>query len=158
MIEIQELPVASPARRPRWVLPVVVAAVALAGVGVGTAFANRSDTPRPAAAISSELTDIGRACTTWMNNDAHWGPTSADWCRSMTGWMGEQMTTGSMTGSMMWTDVDRMLSTCRAWMDSEPSTGVPAEWCESMIGGMWPHMNGDWEGWDERMNGPMMGG
>ena len=65
---------------------------------------------------------------------------------------------GSMMGSMMWGDPDRMLSTCRAWSDANPSGDRPADWCESMLRGMWPHMDGDWEHWDEWMNGPMMGG
>ena len=39
------------------------------------------------------------------------------------------------------------------------STSIrPAEWCATMMSGMWPHMNGDWDHWDEQMNGPMMGG
>lgn len=87
MIEMREPPVTPLARRRRWVMPVVVAAVALAGIGVGVALANRDDTSTPAGATSSELADISRACATWMNDDARWGPTSADWCQDMTGWM-----------------------------------------------------------------------
>jgi hypothetical protein len=158
MIEMQEPPVAPLARRRRWVMPVVVAAVALAGIGVGVALANRDDTSTPAGATSGELADISQACTTWMNDDARYGPTSADWCQDMTGWMGQQMTNGSMMGSMMWSNPDRMLSTCQAWMTANPASGRPADWCESMMGGMWPHMSGNWDDWDEQMNGPMMGG
>lgn len=157
MIEMQESPVAPPARRRRWVLPVVVAAVALAGIGVGVALANRGDTSQSAGATSSELADISQACATWMNDDARWGPTSAGWCQDMTGWMGQQMTNGSMMGSMMWSDPDQMLSTCQAWIAADPASGHPAEWCENMMRGMWPHMNGDWGNWNEQMNGPMMG-
>ena len=139
-------------------MPAVVAAVALAGIGVGVAVANRDDTSTPAAATSNELADISQACTTWMNNDARWGPGSSGWCQDMTGWMSQQTANGSMMGPMMWGDPDQMLSTCRAWMDANPSSDRPAEWCESMMRGMWPHMNGDWDHWDEQMNGPMMGG
>ncbi len=158
MIEMQEPAVAPPAPRRRWVMPVVVAAVALAGIGVGIALANRNDTSTPAAATSAELADISQACTTWMNDDARWGPTSASWCQDMTGWMGQQMTTGSMMGSTMWSDPAQMLSTCQAWMEANPSSDRPTDWCDNMMSGMWPHMNGDWDHWDAQMNGPMMGG
>jgi len=158
MIEMQEPSVAPPARRRRWVMPAAVAAVALAGIGIGVAVANRDDTSTPAAAMSSELADINQACTTWMNNDARWGPESSGWCQDMTGWMTQQMANGSMIGQMMWGDPGQTLSTCRAWMDANRSSDRPAEWCDNMMRGMWPHMNGDWDHWDEPMDGPMMGG
>ena len=139
-------------------MSVVVAAVAVVGIGVGVALASRDDTSAPAPATSAELADIGRACTTWMNDDTRWDSTAAGWCQGMTSWMSQQMANGSMMGSMMWGDPDRMRSTCRAWSDANPSGDRPVEWCESMLRGMWPHMDGDWEHWDEWMNGPMMGG
>ena len=158
MIEMQDAPAAPPVRRRRWVMPVVVVVVALAGIGVGVAVARRDDASTSGTATISELADITQACTTWMNGDARWGPTSADWCQDMTGWMGQQVANGSMMGSMVWSDPEQMLSTCRAWMDAKPSSGRPAQWCDSMMRGMWPHMNGDWDHWDEQMNGLMMGG
>ena len=89
-------------------MPAVVAAVALAGIGVGVAVADRDDTSTPAAATSNELADISQACTTWMNNDARWGPESSGCCQDMTGWMSQQMANGSMMGPMMWGDPDQM--------------------------------------------------
>jgi hypothetical protein len=158
VIEMQEPPVAPPTRRRRWITPIVVTVVAVAGIGVGVAIANRDDTPAPAATTSSELADISQACTTWMNDDSRWGTASAGWCQDMTSWMSQQMANGTMIGSMMWGNPDRMLTTCQTWMNSQPSSNRPNEWCETMMRGMWPHMNGDWEHWDDWMNGPMMGG
>jgi hypothetical protein len=42
-----------------------------------------------------------------------------------------------------------------------PSTGsstVACGWCEDMMRGMRPRMNGNWELWDDGVSGPMMGG
>jgi len=157
MIETQESPVAPVTRRRRWITPLVIGAVAIAGIGVGVALANRNDSSTPTASASGQLADITQACATWMNG-AGSSPTSANWCQDMTGWMNQQMTNGSMMGPMMWGDPEQMLSTCRAWMSANPSNDRPADWCENMMRGTQPHMNGDWDHWDDRMNGPMMGG
>lgn len=140
-------------------MPLVVATVvvAVAGIGVGIALANRDDAS-PAQANSSQLADINQACTTWMNNDTRSGSTPGTWCQDMTSWMSQQMSNGSMMGSMMWSDPDQMLATCRSWMTGNPSGDRPSDWCDNMMRGMWPHMNGDWDDWDDWMNGPMMGG
>jgi hypothetical protein len=137
MIDLQAASVEPTARRRRWIMPAVVATVALAGIVVGAALANRDDTPTTAENTSAQLADISQACT---------------------GWMDQQMTNGSMMGSRMWSDPDRMFSTCRAWMEANPSSDRPADWCDKMMTGMWPHINGDWGNWNEQMNGPMMGG
>ncbi|MAT06363.1 MAG: hypothetical protein CL424_15100 [Acidimicrobiaceae bacterium] len=157
MIETQEPTVAPVTRRRRWILPLVVVAVALAGIGVGIALANQDDTSGSTASASGQLADISQACATWMN-DAGSGPTSAGWCQDMTGWMSRHMGSGSMMGPMMWGDPEQMLSACRTWMNDNPSTERPAEWCENMMRGIRPQMNGDWDQWDDWMNGPMMGG
>lgn len=155
MIEVQESPAASPPRR-RWVIPLVVVAVAVAGIGI--LLADRNDTSSPARAMTSQLADINQACTIWMNSGTGSGSTPATWCQGMTSWMNEQMSNGSMMGSRMWGDPEQMLATCRSWMDANPSGDRPSDWCDGMVRGMWPHMNGDWEGWNDWMNGPMMGG
>jgi len=157
MIEMEESPVAPVTRRRRWVTPLVVAAVALGGIGIGVALANRDDTSAPAAAANSQLADITQACTAWMNGTGA-SPTTAGWCQNMTGWMSQQMGNGSMMGSMMWGDPEQMLSTCRAWMNANPSSDRPADWCEDMMRGAHPHMNGNWDQWGDWMNGGMMGG
>ncbi len=136
--------------------PIFLALIAV--TVVGAALASRDDTPTSAGNSSAQLADISQACTTWMDGDARWGSMSAGWCQEMTGWMDQQMTNGSMMGSRMWSDPDRMLSTCRAWLQANPSSDRPADWCDNMMTGMWPHMNGDWGNWNEQMNGPMMGG
>ena len=80
------------------------------------------------------------------------------WCQDMINWMSQEIASGSIMGSMTWGDPERMLSTCRSWMDTNPSTQRPTDWCDNMLRFMWPHMNGDWEQWDDQMNGGMMGG
>lgn len=157
MIETQEPSVASATPRRRWIMPLVIAAVAIAGIAVGVALANRDNTSPPASAASGKLADITQACTAWMNGSGS-GPGSSGWCQDMAGWMSQQMPNGSMMGPMMWGDPERILSACRAWMNANPSSDRPVEWCENMMRGMWPHMNGDWEHWDDWMNSPMMGG
>jgi hypothetical protein len=157
MIEIQDSPVVSsaPRRRRRWITPVVIGAVAVAGLGVGVALGGGDDGPAPAVAANSQLADIAQACTTWMRADGRAVPDSAGWCQDMTGWMSEQMANGSMMGSMMWGEPDQMLATCRSWMGANPSLGRPDGWCEDMMTGMRPYMNGNgtWEQWDGRMMG-----
>jgi len=138
-------------------MPLVVAAVAVAGIGIGVALANRNDISAPAAAANSQLADITQACTAWMNGtDA--SRASGGWCQDMTGWMSQRMGSGSMMGSIMWGDPEQMLSTCRAWMNANPSSDRPAEWCDDMMRGARPYMNGNWDQWDDWMNGGMMGG
>ena len=50
-----------------------------------------------------------------------------------------------------------MLSTCRAWMDANPSTERRTEWCETMMRGTRPRVTGNWDHWDDWMNGAMTG-
>ena len=157
MIDTHEPAVAPGRRRRRWIRSFLIAAVALAGIGVGVVLAGGNDNETPAATANRQLADITQACTTWMDGTGS-SPTSANWCRDMTGWMSQQNSNGSMMGPMMWGDSDQVLTTCRAWMNANPSTDRPAEWCEHMMRGSRPHMNGDWDHWDEWMNGPMMGG
>jgi hypothetical protein len=157
VIEMQEHPVVPVARRRKWLLPVVAVVAGAVGVGVGVVVATRDDAPAPASAAAIQLADINQACTTWMRNDARWSTTTPTWCQDMTGWM-NQMANGAMAGTMMWGAPNQMLTTCRAWMTSNPSNQLPTEWCDDMMRGMWPHMNGDWHNWDDWVDGPMMGG
>lgn len=158
MLELEGSPAASSARRRRWITPVAIAAVALAGLGVGTALGGGDDRPAPAVAANGQLADITQVCTTWMSADGSAVPGSAGWCQDMTGWTSQQMADGSMTGPMMWGDPDQSLATCRSWMDANPCSRRPDGWCEDMMRGIRPHMNGNSEQWDGGVNGPMMGG
>jgi hypothetical protein len=154
MIEMHESPVDPRTRSRRWVWP-IIAAVGATAIAVGVIVANRADTTSPAQASTDELADISEACTTWMDSDNRWGSSSGTWCQEMAGWMTRQVADGSMTGSMMWGNQEKMQATCRSWMNANPSGDRPTEWCESMPQGMRPHMSGDWDDW---MTGPMMGG
>ena len=148
----------APMRRRRWILPLVLLAVAASGVGVGIALARRGDTGdagSSAQARRSQLADIDRACTTWMSSQTGSGPVTGTWCQDMTGWMNGQISDGSAAGSMMWGDADHMLAACRSWMSADPSGERPSDWCDSLLRGISPHMDGDW---DDATSGPMMGG
>jgi len=158
MIDIQAQPETHVQRRRQWLLPLVAVAVVAAAAGAGFALASRDDTPAPASAAAGQLVDISQACTTWMHNDARWASNAPTWCQDMTGWMNQQMANGSMMGSMMWGDPDQMLTTCRAWMNVQEVSQLPAGWCDEMMRGMWPNMSGDWDRWDDWMGGSMMGG
>lgn len=119
-------------------MTLVVLAVALTGIGVGAALANRNDTP--ATTADAQLADITQACSAWMNES---GTGSTAWCQDMTGWMSQHMADVATMGQMMWNDSDRMVPTCRAWMTANPSTERPVDWCDEMMRSTWPHMNGD---------------
>ena len=152
MIDVKDHQVEAPSRR-RWVMPAVIATVASFAIGLGFVLADRHDRSVPTQMSRAQLADISTACTTWMDDETKWGPESRTWCNDMTGWMDQQMANGSMTASM-WGDRTQMRATCRSWMMTDSSIGRRSEWCDAMIDGAGPHMNG---GWDEWTNGPMLG-
>lgn len=141
------------ATRRRWVLPLVAVALLAAGIAVGVALADRDSTA--GASTSTQVANMTAACNTWMTSGAAAPGGSTAWCSDMTAWMSQRVTSGQMMGSMMWGDPDRMLSSCRSWVQSGAS-GVPAvSWCDDMVTWMRQHMSGDWNNW--MMNGSMMG-
>jgi hypothetical protein len=54
----------------------------------------------------------------------------------------------------------RFRAFCVLWTEvpSTESSAVARGWCEDMMRGMRPRMNGNWELWDDGVSGPMMGG
>jgi hypothetical protein len=148
------------AGRRRWLTAAVVTAVAIAGVGIGIALTQRDDAPTRAIASDTQLAALDRACTDWLDADPRPESTPGPWCDDMAGWMNQQIAGGSMTHQMMWGDPDRMLTTCRAWMEASPSVDLPDDWCDAAITGMWQHMSDDWDHRDEwndwMTNHPMM--
>lgn len=144
---------AVPATRRRWVLPLVAVALLAGGVAVGVALADR-DSPAQVS-TSTQVANMTAACNTWMTSGAAAPGGSTAWCSDMTAWMSQRVTSGQMMGSMMWGDPDRMLSSCRSWVQSG-AAGVPAvSWCDGLVTWMRQHMSGDWNNW--MMNGSMMG-
>jgi hypothetical protein len=164
VIDTHEPTQMAPTGRRRWVVPLAVAGVvvgvAVLGILAGFVLADRGDgsPPRPA---SDQLGDIREACNQWMTADLRGDSSSPTSCDDMTEWMNARMSNGSMTGSTMWADPDRMRSTCVTWMNAEPAPERPPGWCDDMPRGMWPHMPRDWDHrdlWGEWMDGPMMRG
>ncbi len=137
-----------------------VTTVAIAGVAVGSAVANRDNTPNQASA-NSQVAALNQACNNWLNAEPS-ATTPGPWCNDMTGWMNQQIANGSMNHEIMWGNPDQMLTTCRACMDANPSADRPNKWCDTAVNGIWQHMNTDWDhhgDWDNWMTDqPMMGG
>lgn len=148
-------------RRNRWLTGIVVATVAIAGVGVGIALANRDDTPTQFGASNSQVAALNQACNNWVDVDRP-RSTPGAWCDDMTGWMNQQLANGSMRHEMMWGDPDQMVTTCQSSMEANPSADRPSDWCDNMVTGMWQHMGNVWDhraDWDDWMGDhPMMGG
>ena len=151
MIDVPESSITAPRRRRRWVTPLIAAALAAVGVGVGVVLLNRGDDAAPAQVSRLQLADVDRACTRWMDGNTSWGPTSASWCLDMTAWMDQRLADRSMTGPMMWGDPERMRDTCRTWMSTVRDGR--GDWCDGLVQGVGPMVGR----WDEWMNGQMMG-
>lgn len=148
--------VATTATRRRWVLPVVAVGLLATGLGVGLAIAAARDTtPSAQPSNAVQVANVNQACTNWMTSAPTTGASASNWCNDMTTWMNQQITGGRMMGPMMWDDPDRMLTTCRSWVNSNPAGAPSPTWCDDMITWMRQHMDGDWDGW--MMNGSMMG-
>jgi hypothetical protein len=145
-------------RRRAWLIPAVIALVALIGIGVGIGVAVSTDDDDDGAAVSdaSRISSVQQACEDWMGSSRGPRP-SSDWCTRMGGWMNDQVRSGNMQGQMMWGDPDRMRSTCRQWMSSDSTATTSAaagDWCDDMVTWMQDHMDGDWAAW--MMHGGMM--
>lgn len=147
---------AAPATRRRWVLAMVAVLLVAGGIGFGVVIASRDGSTPAQASTSAQVANMTAACTTWMTTATTTVSSgSTSWCGDMTAWMNQRVTSGQMMGSMVWGDPDRMLSSCRSWVQSG-ANGVPsASWCDDMVTWMRQHMNGDWNNW--MMNGSMMG-
>ncbi len=144
-------------RRPGLIAALIVAAAAI-GLTIGVAVAAARDDNAPTTNSTTQIANVQQACQDWMHSRSGTRP-DAGWCSSMTGWMHQQLANGSMMGSMMWGDADRMRSTCRDWATSTPAPTTAADassqWCDDMVGWMQQHMGNDWNGW--MRNGSMMG-
>jgi len=144
--------VPSPARRQRrWLVPAVVLAIVLGGIGIGLAVASRDDTSSPAASDAVEvvpIANISQACAGWAATNAS-GATASAWCNSMTAWMNQEVVSGRTTGMMMWADPTTMLATCRAWIATNPSSTYPTGWCDSMVD--WMRSNANTGAWPSGM-------
>ncbi len=146
-------------RRRAWLIPAIIAVVALIGVGIGIAVVASDDDDSDNAAVSdaSRIASVEQACQDWMGSYSGTRP-NTDWCTGMGSWMSDQIGSGNMRGQMMWGNPDQMRSTCRQWMSSNTTSTAPAagdDWCDSMVTWMGDHMDGNWDDW--MMNGGMMG-
>jgi hypothetical protein len=79
-------------------------------------------------------------------------------CSAIADWMGQQLGSGRMSGSMMWGSPSALGATCRQWMGSGSRTAIsgtasPA-WCDYMVNLMEQHV-GNWDSW--MTQGNMMG-
>jgi hypothetical protein len=131
----------------------VAVAVVVVVVTIGIAL-SRGATP----ADAQELASIQRACQQWTGaytSSAGRGPTAA-WCASMTDWMRQQLSSGHMTGHVMWSNPSIMGSTCRQWMatGSSATLGINPQACDQMVTWMIQHVD-NWDTW--MMSGHMMG-
>lgn len=170
---VQAIPT-SPPPRPhvrrgnRWLLAVVLAAITLIGVGVGiTVFRgnNASSSTGTAASqqlASAQLTSVQQSCQQWSASSMPTvgsGSPGTAWCANMTGWMGQHLRNGTMTGAMMWGNATSLQTTCQQWMTTGSGgagAGTPSPaWCGDMANWMAQHV-GNWGSW--MMNGTMMGG
>ncbi len=148
----------SPRRRP-WLIPAIIAVVAVIGIAIGIGVVTSNDDDNDAVAVSdaSRIASVQQGCEDWMGSYSGAHP-STDWCAGMGSWMRDQMGAGNMMGQMMWGDPDRMRSTCGQWMTSSstPTTSAAGDdWCDAMVTWMQDHMDGDWDNW--MMHGGMMG-
>lgn len=145
-------------RRRGLVLSVGLAIGLVAAVGVG-AGVSRSDSSRTDALAPVQLASMHQACAQWTGSSApQMGTLSASAaCVTMTDWMGQQVRSGRMTGTMMFGDATAMGSTCGAWQATgAPSvgSGAASAWCADMVRWMTGHI-GNWDEW--MAHGRMMG-
>ena len=131
--------------------------VAAAAVGIARSRHGNSSSTTPV----EQLTSLQQACQGWTSNSApSLGRTSASAsCAAMTNWMGDQMRSGHMSGTMMWGTTSAMRDTCRQWIAATPPATAsdpdsPA-WCDAMVTWMGQQM-GSWDDW--MMSGRRMGG
>lgn len=138
----------------------MVVALVAAGMGTGIAIAaTRNDTPTESD-TAAQVAGVGQACRQWMDSS---GRDDDIGCAGMTQWMDQRLTDGDMTGSMMWGDADRMLSTCRSSTQaSAPASDASLDWCAEMVDWMRQRMGASWgDDWmmdDSMMDGSMMPG
>ncbi len=170
---MQAAPTSTPprlkARRQRtWLLALGLAAIALVALGVGLLVSRGTNSPSTSTAAtqqlaSSQLTSVQQSCQQWSGSAAptvgNSSANAAAWCTTMTGWMGQQLRNGHITGAMMWGSAATLQSTCQQWMatgsDSTGAGTASPTWCGGMAGWMAQHV-GSWGNW--MMNGNMMGG
>lgn len=118
----------------------------------------RDDSRSSNALATQQLVSLQQACPQWSGSSA---PSVANMpgpaaCTAMTGWMGQQLQSGRMTGAMMWGSASTMRGTCRQWVASVPSAASDDAqgWCDAMVTWMGQRIGG-WDNW--MMNGRMMG-
>ena len=138
-----------------WLLALIIAAVAV-GVAATRGDSSRSSVSSPG---TEQLASIQQACVQWREGPAGSAAPSSAWCEAMVRWMSDEMRSGEMMGSMMWSDPQQMLATCQRWMSSsqwaDRSTPRTPASCGQMVDWMTRHI-GDWDRWDGgwMMNGP----
>lgn len=141
-------------------------ATTLVAVGVGILVFRGNDSSSTATAASqqlasAQLASVQQSCQQWSGRSAPslgQSSPSAAWCTTMTGWMGQQLRNGRMTGATMWGSATTLQATCQQWMaagSGSTSGGMafPA-WCGQMADWMAQHV-GNWGNW--MTNGNMMG-
>ena len=164
-------PKPSPTSGARWKWVAALAALAAVMVVSATAVAvNRGGDGNPTLSIDSQqIADSRDACQQWLDDyPTSTGPApDEDWCNDFGDWMFDQMTDGSMIGTMMRRMPEAMIDACLLWTGTAPgdttATGAATSstgWCHQMVTWMTQHVSDwdDWDDWDDHMNdGPWNG-
>jgi hypothetical protein len=133
--------------------------VAVIAAVVAIAITLSDDTPSTTSLSAIQIAAIQKTCLQWSGGSAaspvSGGTSAGTACRSMTGWMDEQLHSGHMNGPVMWGNPTALGATCRQWMAAGPGSGETSSsaWCDQMVAWMTQHV-GNWDNW--MMNGQMM--